>query len=140
METGRLARSGCLHWGSDLRLGRRRVPCNPTGVMGCSTRSLPTAEQAKCGHPQGLAYRDDGGVAKAGAGQRASEYNGSTAKAPENRENQPPDSVDLLGGMPEADKWGIKGLRTLMNNYPDYHAMIVGLDPQALGLDVASPE
>jgi CCR4-NOT transcription complex subunit 2 len=79
-------------------------------------------------------------VAKAGAGQRASDYNGSTAKAPENRESQPPESVDLLAGMPETDKWGIKGLRTLMNNYPDYHAMIVGLDPQALGLDVASPE
>lgn len=79
-------------------------------------------------------------MAKAGAGQRASDYNVSGAKASENRENQPPESVDLLGGMPEADKWGIKGLRTLMNNYPDYHAMIVGLDPQTLGLDVASPE
>lgn len=42
--------------------------------------------------------------------------------------------------MPESDKWGIKGLRTLMNNYPDYHAMVLGLDHSTLGLDVNSPE
>ena len=65
---------------------------------------------------------------------------GANAKSNEDRDTQPPDSVDLLAGMPEADKWGIKGLRTLMNNYPDYHAMVVGLDPQTLGLDVGSPE
>lgn len=48
--------------------------------------------------------------------------------------------VDPLAGMPAADKWGIKGLRTLMNNYPDYHAMIVGMDPNSLGLDLGSQE
>jgi hypothetical protein len=42
--------------------------------------------------------------------------------------------------MSESDKWGIKGLRTLMNNYPDYNAMVVGLDPASLSLDVTSPE
>lgn len=48
--------------------------------------------------------------------------------------------VDPLAGMPAVDKWGIKGLRTLMNNYPDYHAMIVGMDPNSLGLDLGSQE
>ena len=48
--------------------------------------------------------------------------------------------VDPLEGMPEVDKWGIKGLRTLMNNYPDYHAMVVGMDPTSLGLDMGSQE
>lgn len=87
--------------------------------------------------------QDDEGPDKAslaGDGQRPADYDGSTSKAKEDRESQAPESVDLLAGMPEADKWGIKGLRTLMNNYPDYHAMIVGLDPQTLGLDVTSPE
>ena len=27
-----------------------------------------------------------------------------------------------------------------MNNYPDYHAMIVGMDPNSLGLDLGSQE
>ncbi len=64
----------------------------------------------------------------------------SMSKSVEEREGQAPEPVDLLMGMPEADNWGIKGLRTLMNNHQDYHAMIVGLDPQSLGLDVSSPE
>ncbi|KAI0403915.1 hypothetical protein F4802DRAFT_569049 [Xylaria palmicola] len=46
---------------------------------------------------------------------------------------------DPLAGMAEVDKWGIKGLRTLMNNYPDYAACIAGLDPTAFGLDLTSP-
>jgi CCR4-NOT transcription complex subunit 2 len=42
--------------------------------------------------------------------------------------------------MAAADKWGIKGMRTLMNSYPDYHAMVVGMDATTLGLDFNSPE
>lgn len=51
-----------------------------------------------------------------------------------------PEVVDPLAGMAEVDKWGIKGLRTLMNNYPDYHAMVVGMDPSSFGLDMSSQE
>jgi CCR4-NOT transcription complex subunit 2 len=58
----------------------------------------------------------------------------------EDKDTQPPEAVDPLSGMPVVDKWGIKGLRTLMNNYPDYHAMVVGIDPGALGLDMGSQE
>jgi CCR4-NOT transcription complex subunit 2 len=53
---------------------------------------------------------------------------------------QQTDVQDPLAGMAEIDKWGIKGLRTLMNNYPDYNAMVIGLDPSTLGLDLSSPE
>ncbi|KAM3534546.1 hypothetical protein MY4038_002234 [Beauveria bassiana] len=49
-------------------------------------------------------------------------------------------AVDPLAGMPDADKWGLKGMRTLMNNYPDYHALVVGMDPNSLGLDIQSPD
>ncbi|KPM38759.1 hypothetical protein AK830_g7804 [Neonectria ditissima] len=55
-------------------------------------------------------------------------------------ENPNPEVIDPLGGMPAVDRWGIKGLRTLMNNYPDYHAMVVGMDPTSLGLDMGSQE
>ncbi|KAM3432801.1 hypothetical protein MY4824_006318 [Beauveria thailandica] len=48
--------------------------------------------------------------------------------------------VDPLAGMPDADKWGLKGMRTLMSNYPDYHALVVGMDPSSLGLDIQSPD
>lgn len=55
-------------------------------------------------------------------------------------ELHPPELVDPLAGMPAEDKWGIKGLRTLMSNYSDYHAMVVGMDPTSLGLDISSQE
>lgn len=128
-------------------------------------RSPPMAEPAKDGHLQELACQvsapflrlllqllmfpgssrpqDEETTDKTSLpddGQRTTDYDGLIGKPKEDRDNQAPEGVDLLAGMPEADKWGIKGLRTLMNNYPDYHAMVVGLDPQTLGLDVTSPE
>jgi len=42
--------------------------------------------------------------------------------------------------MSELDKWGLKGLRTLMSNYPDYNAMATGIDPAELGLDLNTTE
>ncbi|CEJ84657.1 hypothetical protein VHEMI03541 [[Torrubiella] hemipterigena] len=61
-------------------------------------------------------------------------------EATNGKQKQADDVVDPLEGMAEIDRWGIKGLRTLMNNYPDYHAMVVGMDPTSLGLDMSSPE
>jgi CCR4-NOT transcription complex subunit 2 len=65
---------------------------------------------------------------------------GSGAKLSEDKESRLPDVVDPLAGMAEVDKYGIKGLRTLMNNHPDYHAMVVGMDPTTLGLDLGSQD
>lgn len=64
----------------------------------------------------------------------------SVGKLRDEKEDQAPDAVDPLNGMSAVDKWGIKGLRTLMNNYPDYHAMVVGMDPITVGLDINSQE
>jgi hypothetical protein len=47
---------------------------------------------------------------------------------------------DPLEGMTPIDKWGLKGLRTLMNNFPDYNALTCGLDPATLGVDMRSTE
>lgn len=65
---------------------------------------------------------------------------GSAENPRDDLDGQTPEVVDPLAGMAEVDKWGIKGLRTLMNNYPDYHAMVVGMDPSSFGLDMSSQE
>ncbi|CAG9997729.1 unnamed protein product [Clonostachys byssicola] len=71
---------------------------------------------------------------------RTKEGEVANSKSKEDKENQAPEAVDPLEGMPQADKWGVKGLRTLMNNYPDYHTMVVGIDPGTLGVDITSPD
>ncbi|KAH8129399.1 cobW-domain-containing protein [Trichoderma asperelloides] len=65
---------------------------------------------------------------------------GPNGRLAERKDSQAADVVDPLAGMAAVDKWGIKGLRTLMNNYPDYHAMIIGMDPSTMGLDLSSPD
>lgn len=42
--------------------------------------------------------------------------------------------------MAPIDKFGMKGLRVLMNNYPSYGALMQGLDTSDFGLNVNSPE
>jgi CCR4-NOT transcription complex subunit 2 len=61
-------------------------------------------------------------------------------KKEEEEEIRSPEPQDPLAGMSEADKWGFKGLRTLMNNYPDYNALVTGIDPSTLGFDLSSAE
>ncbi|KAI1776835.1 hypothetical protein F4818DRAFT_411937 [Hypoxylon cercidicola] len=56
------------------------------------------------------------------------------------KDDQSPAVHDPLSGMAPIDKWGLKGLRTLMNNYPDYNAAVTGLDPTQLGVDLTSPQ
>ncbi|KAK8080559.1 CobW/HypB/UreG- nucleotide-binding domain-containing protein [Apiospora hydei] len=62
------------------------------------------------------------------------------AKAKDEKDTQSPSVNDPLAGMAPIDKWGIKGLRTLMNNYPDYQAAITGIDPQQFGLNLQSTD
>lgn len=45
---------------------------------------------------------------------------------------------DPLAGMSEADKWGIKGLLAMMAKYPAYSALVHGMNPAELGLDLNS--
>lgn len=64
----------------------------------------------------------------------------SSGKNSDEKANQPASVHDPLAGMAPIDKWGIKGLRALMNNYPDYNAAVTGLDPTTLGIDFTSPQ
>ncbi|GAP82456.1 putative NOT2 NOT3 NOT5 family protein [Rosellinia necatrix] len=61
-------------------------------------------------------------------------------KNKDSEDAQSPAARDPLAGMAEIDKWGIKGLRTLMSNYPDYAACVTGMDPATFGLDLTSPD
>lgn len=63
-----------------------------------------------------------------------------STKPRDDKETHAPEAADPLAGMSESDKFGIKGLRTLMNNNPDYQALIVGMDPSTMGLDMNSQE
>jgi CCR4-NOT transcription complex subunit 2 len=65
--------------------------------------------------------------------------NDTPGKTSDDAEIESPTVHDPLAGMAPIDKWGIKGLRTLMNNYPDYNALITGMDPASFGLDLSSP-
>ena len=65
---------------------------------------------------------------------------GPSSNAKADKESRGPEPQDPLAGLSEADKWGFKGLRTLMNNYPDRNALMTGLDPTTLGLDLNSTE
>ncbi|KAK0643612.1 hypothetical protein B0T16DRAFT_416277 [Cercophora newfieldiana] len=63
-----------------------------------------------------------------------------TGKMREEEKGRPNDGPDPLEGMAAGDKWGLKGLRTLMNNYPDYNALTCGIDPSNLGLNLSGSE
>ncbi|KAM9874101.1 NOT2/NOT3/NOT5 family protein [Verticillium dahliae] len=71
------------------------------------------------------------------AGLDAAAHNG---KARETEDGEASDAQDPLAGMAPIDKFGIKGLRTMMNNNPSYAALMHGMDPNDLGLNVNSPD
>ncbi|CAD6501271.1 BgTH12-01523 [Blumeria graminis f. sp. triticale] len=47
---------------------------------------------------------------------------------------------DVMAGMSEIDKWGLKGFSMMMNNYPAYAALVTGSDLTSLRLDLSSSE
>jgi len=57
-----------------------------------------------------------------------------------NAEGQAAEQEDPLAHMSEIDKWGLKGFSFLMNNYPDYAALVTGIDLNTLGFDLTSSE
>ncbi|KAF9881815.1 not2 family protein [Colletotrichum karsti] len=61
-------------------------------------------------------------------------------KGKEEQESQSIEVQDPLAGLAPIDKFGMKGLRMLMNNYPSYGALVQGMDPNDFNLNVNSPE
>lgn len=57
-----------------------------------------------------------------------------------NVEDSGPEVQDPLPGMSEMDRWGLKGFSVMMNNFPDYAALVTGSDMANFGLDLNSTE
>ncbi|KDN65125.1 putative NOT2/NOT3/NOT5 family protein [Colletotrichum sublineola] len=63
-----------------------------------------------------------------------------TGKTKDDKDGQSLEVQDPLAGMAPIDKFGMKGLRVLMNNYPSYGALMQGMDPNEFGLNVNSSD
>ncbi|KAM4056856.1 NOT2 / NOT3 / NOT5 family protein [Hirsutella rhossiliensis] len=111
---------------ANSRANEARSP--PGAGSSDSTRAQGAKRPEEPRHKSGL-FREEG-----------FRNDGTMGKSKDDKANQHPEPVDPLAGMAAVDKWGIKGLRTLMNNYPDFHAMVVGMDPNTLGLDLSSQD
>jgi CCR4-NOT transcription complex subunit 2 len=120
-------------------------------LSGANTRAADVRTPTAIGRPQDTRsptggedqahYREDG---PDGTGSRnphgAIGNNPPSAKGKEEDKAATNQVQDPLEGMAPIDKWGLKGLRTLMNNFPDYNALTCGLDPTTLGIDMRSQE
>ncbi|PQE28988.1 hypothetical protein CJF30_00004021 [Rutstroemia sp. NJR-2017a BBW] len=63
--------------------------------------------------------------------------NGSVTRNPE----EPNSKIqDPLAHMSDTDKYGLKGFSFMMNNFPDYAALVTGTDVAHLGLDLNSSD
>jgi CCR4-NOT transcription complex subunit 2 len=51
-----------------------------------------------------------------------------------------PEVHDPLSHMSEMDRWGLKGWSFMMNNFPDYSALVNGSNITNLGFDLNSSE
>lgn len=57
-----------------------------------------------------------------------------------NGEDSGPEVPDPLATMSDIDKWGLKGFSFMMNNFPDYAALVTGTNLGNLGLELNSSE
>ncbi|KAK3353083.1 hypothetical protein B0T25DRAFT_543589 [Lasiosphaeria hispida] len=121
---------------------------SPTTITRPDPRS-PVEEEARQ-KPAG--YREGSMTSHSSVGDTQSQLSGNrnplgaigndppTGKGKEEEKPRANEVQDPLEGMAEIDRWGLKGLRTLMNNFPDYNALTCGIDPSGLGLNLNSPE
>ncbi|KAL2267636.1 hypothetical protein VTJ83DRAFT_4913 [Remersonia thermophila] len=106
----------------------------PTAIARPQDTRSPAGEDEKQAH-----FRDDGPDGTGGRNPPgAIGTNPSSSKAKEEEKANASQVQDPLEGMAPIDKWGLKGLRTLMNNFPDYNALTCGLDPATLGIEMRS--
>lgn len=129
-------------------VGRANIPAQLLGTRPSEGRSSLTENDLRT-KPAG--FREDSMASQSslpdGTGQPSDIRNPLGAignDAPNSKPNEgedPTNSVqDPLAGMTPNEKYGLKGLRTLMNNFPDYNALVVGIDTANLGLGDLSSE
>lgn len=112
---------------------------SPTAIARPQDPRSPVSDDES--HPKPSAYREDSTDAVSGRNPLGAIGNDPPTGKGKEEEKAPASQVeDPLEGMTPIDKWGLKGLRTLMNNFPDYNALTCGLDPATLGVDMRSTE
>ncbi|KAH8789506.1 hypothetical protein F5882DRAFT_325077 [Hyaloscypha sp. PMI_1271] len=90
--------------------------------------------------PQPAMSRTDSHAQNDGGASRSQNLDSTGGSSQGNPEEAGPEVQDPLAHMSEIDKWGLKGFTFMMNNYPDYAALVTGMDLTALGLDLNSNE
>lgn len=81
-----------------------------------------------------------GAIGTAGSNSAASAGKAKAETAEPSTSNGTPNVQDPLAGMTDAQKWGLPGLRHLMNTDPTYSAFLQGIEAPSLGLDLQTPE
>lgn len=112
---------------------------SPTAIARPQDPRSPVSDDEPVQKPPG--YREDSVDSSGGRNPLGAIGNDPPSGKGKEEEKAPASQVqDPLEGMTPIDKWGLKGLRTLMNNFPDYNALTCGLDPATLGVDMRSTE
>jgi len=144
--------------------GAAPIHCTRTGngllnALSANTRAAEARSPTTIGRPQDTrsptdddgrqkpsGYREDSLAPSVGDGASTRNPLGAigndppTGKSKEEDKRRATEVQDPLEGMSQVDRFGLKGLRTLMNNYVDYNALTHGVDPQILGLNLNSNE
>jgi CCR4-NOT transcription complex subunit 2 len=84
--------------------------------------------------------RTDGHQQIEGGAPRSQNLDSTVGSSQGNPEDTGPEVQDPLANMSEIDRWGLKGFTLMMNNFPDYAALVTGMDVTSLGLDLNSNE
>lgn len=112
---------------------------SPSAIARPQDLRSPVGEDDGRQKPAG--YREDTTDAVGGRNPLGAIGNDAPAgKAKEDGKSPTSQVQDPLEGMAPIDKFGLKGLRLLMNNFPDYNALTCGVDPASLNLDIRSSE
>ncbi|KAG9231735.1 hypothetical protein BJ875DRAFT_545138 [Amylocarpus encephaloides] len=97
---------------------------NPHPTTSANVSSRPDGPQPQL---DGLGARAHGADASSTTSQNATEEAG-------------PEVQDALAHMADIDRWGLKGWSFMMNNFPDYSALVNGSSITNLGFDLNSSE
>lgn len=112
---------------------------SPTAIARPQDQRSPVGEDE--GRQKAPGYRDDTPDTVSGRNPLGAIGNDPPSGKGKEEEKVPVNQVqDPLEGMAPIDKWGLKGLRTLMNNFADYNAVTCGVDPSSLGVDLRVSE
>ena len=112
---------------------------SPTAIARPQDPGSPVSDDET--HQKSAGFRDDSTDTVGGRNPLGAIGNDPPTGKGKEEEGVPANQAqDPLEGMAAIDKWGLKGLRTLMNNFTDYNALTCGVDPSTLGVDLRSTE